>query len=71
MLLSEMVWRELMGVGLLEGDEVCALCPERPLVLLDVARAPILLCTAHATEVVRQLQVDLEEGQRFPRGAPG
>ena len=61
MLLSEMVWRELMEVGLLEGDEACALCSERPLILLDVARAPILLCVEHATEIARQLQVDLEQ----------
>jgi hypothetical protein len=61
MLLSEMVWRELTEVGLLEGDEACALCAERPLILLDVARAPILLCSAHATDVVRQLQGDLEK----------
>jgi len=60
MLLSETVWRELMEVGLLEGDEACALCAERPLILLDVARAPLLLCSAHATDVARQLQVDLE-----------
>jgi hypothetical protein len=71
MLLSETVWRELTEIGLLEGDEACALCAERPLILLDVARAPILLCVAHATEVVRQLQMDLEQGLHFSQGASG
>ena len=59
MVLSEDVWRELIEVGLLEGDETCALCRERPVVLLDVAHAPILLCAAHTQVVITQLQSDL------------
>jgi len=69
MRLSEMVWRELTELGLLEGDEACALCPDRPVVLLDLARAPVLLCTKHATEVARQLQADLAPEPGFPQGA--
>jgi len=68
MRLSETVWRELMEVGLLEGDEACALCPDRPVVLLDLARAPVLLCTKHATEVSRQLQEDLAPPALEPSG---
>jgi len=60
MVLSEDVWRELMEIGLLEGEETCALCRERPVVLLDVARAPILLCAEHANQIIAQLQNDLE-----------
>ena len=59
MVLSEDVWRELIEVGLLEGEETCALCRERLVVLLDVARAPILLCATHAREVSLKLQNDL------------
>ena len=59
MVLSEAEWRELIELGALDGDETCALCGERPLVLLDVARAPILLCAVHAQEVAKQLQRDL------------
>ena len=59
-MLSEAEWRELIELGVLDGDETCALCRERPLVLLDVARAPILLCAVHADEVMKQLRHDLE-----------
>ena len=64
MVLSEDVWRELIEVGLLEGEETCALCRERPVVLLDAARAPILLCATHTQEVITQLQNDLESVKR-------
>lgn len=58
MVLSGDVWREL---GMLDGHETCVLCRERPLVLLDVARAPILLGAAYARHVIRQLGSDLEQ----------
>ena len=64
MVLSEDVWRELMEIGLLEGEETCALCRERPVVLLDVARAPILLCAEHANQIIAKLQTDLESVKR-------
>ena len=60
MVLSGEVWSELMELGLLRGDETCALCFERPLLLVDVARAPILLCPAHAQATLRQIQTDLQ-----------
>ncbi|MCC7359797.1 MAG: hypothetical protein IT317_09985 [Anaerolineales bacterium] len=59
MLLTNELWTELIQVGLLGGQETCALCRERPAILLDVARAPILLCVAHAQAVAGQLQSDL------------
>jgi hypothetical protein len=59
MVLSEDVWSELVSLGMLDGQETCALCRERPLVLVDVARAPILLCAAHARETAAQLAADL------------
>lgn len=59
MVLSEDVWAELVTLGMLDGQETCALCRERPLVLLDVARAPILLCGAHAQQAAEQLLADL------------
>ncbi len=61
MVLSDQVWRELIELGMLDGDETCALCRERPIILVDVARAPVLLCERHARAVVAQLQVDLEQ----------
>ena len=60
MVLSGEVWSELMELGLLRGDETCALCFERPLLLVDVARAPILLCRAHEQATLRQLQADVQ-----------
>jgi len=60
MMLSSDVMGELIELGLLNGDETCALCAERPVLLVDVARAPILLCPAHAASTLRQLQSDLE-----------
>jgi hypothetical protein len=59
MVLSEEVWAELVTLGMLDGQERCALCRERPLVLVDVARAPILLCAAHARETAEKLRADL------------
>ena len=59
MVLSDNVWAELVQLGLLDGQETCALCRERPSVLVDVARAPILLCTQHAQATADQLLADL------------
>ncbi len=59
MVLSNDVWAELVQVGLLDGQETCALCPARPAVLVDVARAPILLCVQHAQATADQLLADL------------
>ena len=59
MVLSDDVWAELVQLGLLDGQETCALCRERPSVLVDVARAPILLCVRHAQATVDQLLADL------------
>jgi hypothetical protein len=59
MVLSDDVWAELISLGMLDGKETCALCRERPLVLVDVARAPILLCAAHARETAEHLLADL------------
>jgi len=61
MVLSREVWGELIELGVLRGDETCALCAERPVLLVDVARAPILLCPAHASATLRQLQADWQE----------
>jgi hypothetical protein len=59
MVLSADVWAELVQLGLLDGDETCALCRLRPTLLVDVARAPILLCRDHAHTVAEQLLADL------------
>ena len=59
MVLSDDVWAELVQLGLLDGQETCALCRERPAVLVDVARAPILLCIRHAQATADQLLADL------------
>ena len=59
MVLSDNVWAELVQLGLLDGQETCALCRECPSVLVDVARAPILLCTQHAQATADQLLADL------------
>jgi len=61
MVLSGDVWGELIELGVLIGDETCALCAERPVVLVDVARAPILLCPTHAAATLRQLQADVQD----------
>jgi hypothetical protein len=66
MVLSGVMWRELIELGMLDGDETCALCRERPRVLLDVARAPILLCAAHTRAVIAQLQADAAQLDRLP-----
>lgn len=59
MLLTAPLWRELTDLGVLEGEETCALCRERPQILLDAARAPVLLCPAHARSLADQLIADL------------
>jgi hypothetical protein len=59
MVLSADLWAELIALGLLDGQETCALCRERPAVLVDVARAPILLCARHAQTTADQLSADL------------
>jgi hypothetical protein len=61
MVLSAQVWDELMELGVLEGDETCALCREQPRILLDAARAPVLLCPAHAQLLAAQLDADLKQ----------
>ena len=66
MVLSGEVWGELIELGVLSGDETCALCGERPVLLIDVARAPILLCPAHANATLRQLQTDLQDSAARP-----
>jgi hypothetical protein len=71
MVLTGDVWVELIELGVLDGQETCALCPERPLLLLDVARAPVLLCAEHARRVSAQLQADLSQlAARAPGPAP-
>ena len=59
MVLTGEVWGELIELGVLTGEETCALCFEPPAVLVDVARAPILLCPAHALSTLNSLQADL------------
>ena len=61
MVLSAQAWHELLELGVLEGDETCALCRERPQILLDAARAPVLLCPAHARVLADQLSADLKQ----------
>ncbi len=61
MVLSAQVWHELLELGVLEGEETCALCRERPQILLDAARAPVLLCPAHARALAQQLLADLDQ----------
>jgi hypothetical protein len=61
MVLSALVWHELIDLGVLDGSETCALCRERPLILLDAARAPVLLCPAHARALAGQLDADLKQ----------
>ncbi len=60
MLLTAQLWHELIELGVLEGEETCALCRERPQILLDAARAPVLLCPAHARRLADQLVADLQ-----------
>ncbi len=67
MVLTGAVWGELIELGLLTGQEACALCFEPPAVLVDVARAPILLCPAHALSTLRALQADLLALDTAPR----
>ena len=69
MILTGDVWAELIELGLLTGAETCALCFEPPRVLVDVARAPILLCAAHAAATLQQLQADLQVLDRAPRSS--
>lgn len=59
MVLSNDLWAELAQLGLLDGQETCALCRLRPSVLVDVARAPILLCVQHTRATAEQLLADL------------
>lgn len=61
MVLSAQVWHELIDLGLLDGEETCALCRERPQLLLDAARAPVLLCPAHGQAFADQLSADLAQ----------
>jgi hypothetical protein len=61
MVLSAQVRGELLELGVLEGEETCALCRERPRILLDAARAPVLLCPAHAQSLADQLNADLQQ----------
>jgi len=61
MMLTAELWRELLDFGLLEGEETCALCRERPVVMLDIAKSPLLLCEIHTRQIVEQLQNDLEK----------
>ncbi|HLE27365.1 MAG TPA: hypothetical protein VI793_04565 [Anaerolineales bacterium] len=68
MVLTEDVWRESLDLGLLDGDETCALCHERPVILLDVARKPTLLCETHVHTVVEQLLNDLKDVEREASG---
>ena len=67
MVLTGEVWGELIELGLLTGAETCALCFEPPRVLVDVARAPILLCPAHALGTLHSLQADLQALDSAPR----
>ena len=78
MVLSSNAWSELtlapaasagVELGVLEGEETCALCAERPLILVDLARAPILLCPAHAQATLAQIQADLDDWAMRPGGA--
>lgn len=61
MVLTPTLWHELIDLGLLDGAETCALCPAAPHILLDVAKAPVLLCPTHARNLVALLQADLQQ----------
>ena len=61
MLLSPVAWAELIELGVLDGDDTCVLCRERPQILVDVAREPVLLCALHAQAVAQTIQIDLQE----------
>jgi hypothetical protein len=61
MLLSPAAWAELIELGVLEGDATCELCRERPQILVDVAREPVLLCADHARAIAQSIQIDLQE----------
>jgi hypothetical protein len=67
MVLTGEVWGERIELGVLTGAETCALCFEPPRVLVDVARAPILLCPAHAASTLAQMQADLLALDSAPR----
>ena len=67
MVLTGAVWGELIELGVLSGEETCALCFEPPRVLVDVARAPILLCPAHVLTTLQQMQADLQALDSLPR----
>ncbi len=71
MVSSSEVWSELIELGLLSGDESCALCAERPAVLVAqrLARAPILLCPAHAHATLQQIHIDLQALSVHPGAA--
>lgn len=69
MMLSKAAWDELIELGVLDGQETCALCSQRPLVLVDVARAPILLCAAHAYATLQTIQNDLQGWAMHPGAA--
>ena len=69
MLLSSAAWQELIDLGVLQGEETCALCFEQPAILVDVAKAPILLCPAHARATLAQIQRDLEVWAARPAAA--
>ncbi len=69
MVLTSAAWSELIDLGVLQGGETCALCFERPSILVDVARAPILLCPAHARVTLEQIQRDLQVWAAHPAEA--
>ena len=69
MILSSDVWAALIELGVLTGEETCVLCFEPARVLVDVARAPILLCPAHAAATLQQLQADLQALALAPRSS--
>ncbi len=69
MMLSSAAWSELIDLGVLQGEETCALCFERPAILVDVAKAPILLCPAHARATLEQIQSDLQVWAAHPAEA--
>ena len=69
MVLTGEVWGERIELGVLSGGETCALCFEPPRLLVDVARAPILLCPAHAASTLQQMQADLQALASAPRPA--
>src|SRR5258707_576546 len=60
MILTGDVWAELIELGVLTGEETCALCFEPPRVLVDVARALRVLAQRTGVELAQRTPADQE-----------